>query len=632
MALRAPLPIMLWLATCLVLAQLGGCSDTAKPAPPNILLIVLDDLGFNDLGANGNSAAPTPRLDELAAGGIRYTRHYAHASCSVARVGLLTGTYPARHGFRPTQLGLSPDTPTIASMLAEHGYRSHHIGKWHVGNATIEQSPLTLGFDSWFGFLLQFELAGPSRDGIRFKDPTYTDPWLSSDDQAASQHQGHLTDILSAAAASFIAQQQETRRPWFLNLWYYAPHTPITPSAQFLAQFDDSEAGAYLALLAQLDTGIGSVLDALEASGQDNNTLVIVLSDNGGTNRQLDNNHPFHGRKTEFNEGGLRTPLLLRWPAGITAGEVEDTLVSSYDILTTIAAATGAKAPTQAIGRDLLSREPLPASPQLFWESSSDLAHRYSVLSTDGRWRLSRGSHLQPVLLDLAAAAPKRPNLLSKHPDIAAQLDAQYLDWRRQQRRVAVSYQVMGVDGQAQLTGSNIQRSPGHGGFSFAIAATPAPTAGTDNSTVNNETGMIAYQAGRWHLSHSARDGLQLDVLGHVLRAPPLPDAICSEVLVTTQFSYSPRKPGKNKAMIELYVNSEQVGSLHIEHPARNLEHYESATYLGRDARGERTFPGVLGRPLLLNERLIERPLNGLATGRLVAELPALCAPQGGSG
>ena len=194
--LLSVLPILLALSACATPPETAP--DTAPP--PNILLIVLDDLGYNDLGANGNPNTPTPNLDALAAEGILYTRHYADATCSVARAALMTGTFPASHGFRPNHLGLSAGTPTIATMLQDKGYRTQHIGKWHIVSATLDQSPSHSGFDNWYGFLHNNELGGPSRDGVRYRRPTYIDPWLRDNQSPLEQQSGHLTDILTDRA------------------------------------------------------------------------------------------------------------------------------------------------------------------------------------------------------------------------------------------------------------------------------------------------------------------------------------------------------------------------------------------------------------------------------------------------
>jgi arylsulfatase A-like enzyme len=162
-----------------------------------------------------------------------------------------------------------------------------------------------------------------------------------------------LTDILTERAIQFLDSQKEPARPWFLNLWYYAPHQPIQPAARFQEKHPATKEGIYHALIEHLEFSIGEVLQALERNDQRDNTLVIVESDNGGDNADTDNNYPFYGKKTEFNGGGLRTPLLMRWPGHVQSGAVSDEKVSLYDLFPTIAQASAATPPPHLIGRDL---------------------------------------------------------------------------------------------------------------------------------------------------------------------------------------------------------------------------------------------------------------------------------------
>jgi arylsulfatase A-like enzyme len=482
----------LLLAAIVTVAHAGQATDTNVP-PPNILLIVLDDFSYNDLGANGNPNTPTPYLDALAAQGIRYTRHDADTTCSVARAALMTGTYPAIHGLRPTHLGLSTGTPTIASMLRDAGYTTQHIGKWHIAAATLEQSPSQLGFDNWFGFLHQNELQGASSDGVHFLAPTYLNPWLRDNQSAPRQYPGHLTDILTERAIQFLDSQKERARPWFLNLWYYAPHQPIQPAARFQEKHPATKEGIYHALIEQLDFSIGEVLQALEKNGQRDNTLVIVVSDNGGDNAHTDNNYPFYGKKTEFNEGGLRTPLLMRWPGHVQSGAVSDEKVSLYDLFPTIAQASAATPPPHLIGRDLLGPGPRPGMPY-YWEYSDSATTTYSVLSADGRWRHTGGSWADPVLNDLVSDPSGQTNVADAHPDIVRRLREDYLAWRLAARVVTnVDYQQLNEQGGALLRGDDLQRSPGRNGYTFAIGVRPA-----DDD--NGATQVIAEQVGRWRV------------------------------------------------------------------------------------------------------------------------------------
>ena len=303
---------------CGVLAVLAsGCGDhSTQRRRPNVLLIVADDMGYNDLAINnGNTAIHTPALDDLARQGIRFTRHYADAVCSPARAALLTGQYAARNNYEPNGRGMSPQLITLAEALRDNGYQTWHIGKWHIGDTLRDAWPDRQGFEHWFGFLNQWLLAGAHRNGKLIRvQPRYNDPWLITDGDAGQRYPGHLDDILTDKAIATLGALAEGTQPWFINLWYYAPHAPVTPAADFAAQYPSTPAGRYRALVHQLDANVARVLEGLRASGQLESTVVIFVSDNGGTNHEIDSNYPFFGNKATFHEGGLRTPLLIRLP------------------------------------------------------------------------------------------------------------------------------------------------------------------------------------------------------------------------------------------------------------------------------------------------------------------------------
>jgi len=611
------LPAMLAIATGIAFYILRPAEHSAKP--PNILLIVLDDFGYNDLGANGNPETPTPHLDALAAQGTRYTRHYADASCSVARAALMTGTFPAVHGLRPNHLGLSVGTPTIASMLSQAGYHTHHIGKWHIATATLEQSPSQLGFDSWFGFLHNQETGGPSIDGITYRRPTHINPWLRNNQSPLAQYSGHLTDILTERAIHFLDEEKEGTEPWFLNLWYYAPHTPIQPPANFREKYPATTEGAYHALIDHLDSNIGQVMKALDRNGQSENTLIIVLSDNGGTNADTDNNYPFYGKKAYFLEGGLRTPMFMRWPGRIKPNTVSDELVSLYDIFPTIAHASAASPPPYLIGRNLLDAQHA-GSPQLYWEYSDSMNHSYSILSADGHWRFTKGSSwLSPATLnDLIADPSGKDNFLDRHPEIASKLTNEYLQWRQTARKVGFSYEKLSNSGGAILRGDDLQRSPGYAGFTFAIGVTPL-------SDVSEKPQVIVEQSARWKLQATAEHGLLLDILGQTVTGPALPPGQCSELVITSHFNFTTVQPKNNWSIIDIYINGERVNSVRTERPPLQTWGYANPTYIGFNDSGDEPFLGQLSRPIILNERVVPNDQSDMIANG-ISGVPQTCA------
>ncbi len=197
---------------CAVL--LTGCQ--AEESRPNILVIVLDDFGYNDLASNNGSDSPTPSLDDIAARGIRYTRHYTESSCTPSRVALLTGMYPARVGAHPFVSGIDHELVTLPESLAAAGYRNYMIGKWHAGDSHRESRPEFQGFQHWFGFVNQLYLQMPGEAGpYRRAKPTYLDPWLEDEQGTRRQYHVHLTDILTDRALAVMRSEQN---PWFIYL------------------------------------------------------------------------------------------------------------------------------------------------------------------------------------------------------------------------------------------------------------------------------------------------------------------------------------------------------------------------------------------------------------------------------
>ena len=412
------------LATALLIALIQGCSR--QPDKPNILIVVLDDFGYNDLAINNGSDSPTPVLDDIARSGMRFTRHYTESSCSPTRAALLTGQYPARHGFHPNGAGIAHEVQTLPDVLAANGYATYMVGKWHSGDAHRESRPEYQGFQHWFGFINQLYLAGPDANGdYRRARPTYRNPWLETETGELTQYKGHLTDILTQRAQQIISS---TPQPWFMYLAYYAPHTPIQPAARFAQRFEDSKRGRYQALIAQVDTALGEIRQQLAATGQLENTIIAVLGDNGGTAKDYPSNLPFAGEKVFYQEGGVRTPLLLSWPAHWAPHKTVGKAVSVIDLYPTLLAALNIVAPPQLDGVNFLK----PYAPRsLFWYShhGADL-DRFSVLSADGKWRLNN-FFKPPIQLTSEAnfTLTDAPNDWSRAPATGEELLSEYQRW-----------------------------------------------------------------------------------------------------------------------------------------------------------------------------------------------------------
>jgi arylsulfatase A-like enzyme len=600
---------LIFLAVAPALTSCSPSPDTAPPADsrPNIVLIVIDDMGFNDLGANGNSEVRTPNLDALAAEGVRFTRHYVDSTCSPTRAGILTGTEPINHGFTPVARGISPEVITLPETLQTAGYTTHHIGKWHVGHTTRLAWPRQQGFDTFFGFLSQFLLKGPQVKGeFSYRRPTYQNPWLQSQNESPQQYEGHLSKILTSRAVKFIDSRKASDPPWFLNFWTYAPHAPIQPLADFARRYSDTPEGRYRALIEQVDDTVGRIIESLQSNKLAENTLLIVASDNGGTNRQIDNNAPYFGSKGTFSEGGVRTPLIIRWPGRFPAGLVFEKTVTNFDYFPTIATAADAHLSKDLTGRDLamVVENNIDLAEPLFWESNNSEVYAWGGLSRDGRWRMHQYFVGPPALNDLQSDASGASDMLESNASVAESLHHQYLSWRHKRRVVPVNYIRSNARGQAILTGSSLQRSPGFSGHTFAIGVTPDTTPEPGIAIGKVERQVVADQQNQWNLGLVGRK-LVAEINGITLEAPPLPSGQCSAVVLTSHFMFSALNPHLNHASIQLFVNGELQDSKEIEDPEMPGDDLLQPTYIGQDAQGQSLFGGVLSRPIIYNERLV---------------------------
>lgn len=419
----------------------------AEPAAPNFVIIFADDLGYGDLGCYGHPSIRTPRLDRMAAEGIRFTDFYtADAICTPSRAALLTGRYAVRSGmsypkrvlFPQSPGGLPPGEITIAEALRERGYATAHVGKWHLG-LNPGSRPNDQGFD--YSLELPYSNDMDPRPGLTpdaKKSPTPPlDGWnvpllLNGGIIERPADQRTLTRRYTEAVVSFI--ERESTRPFFIYLAHSFPHTPVFASAGFAGR---SPRGIYGDAVEEIDWSVGHILDALREHGLAENTLVVFTSDNGpwlAMNQQGGSAGPLRNGKGTTWEGGFRVPAIAWWPGKI-APAVTREVAHTMDLFTTSLAFAGISPPSDRPidGIDLrgllLRGEALPGRPFFYHRSEHVVAVRL------GRFKLHRYTFPDfntphaarepgPFLYDLGIDPEERFNVASAHPGIVAQLEA----------------------------------------------------------------------------------------------------------------------------------------------------------------------------------------------------------------
>ena len=328
--------------------------------PPNVVLILMDDMGYADLGCYGASGYETPALDGLAAAGMKFTDfHVAQAVCSASRAALLTGCYSERVGIQgalmpSATIGLGPTEDTVADLLKKRGYATSCVGKWHLGHHR-PFLPLQHGFDEYFGLPYSNDMwpvdfdGKPAATGTKAGYPPL--PLMRGNEQIGVirtlEDQGTLTSLYTEQALGFIDRNRT--RPFFLYLPHSMVHIPLGASRPFRGR---SRKGLYGDVMMEVDASVGSLLGRLARYGLEKDTLVIFTSDNGpwlNFGSHAGSAGPLREGKGTAFEGGARVPCLMRWPGRIRPGSVTDRLAASIDLLPTIAAAAGAPLPGNTI-------------------------------------------------------------------------------------------------------------------------------------------------------------------------------------------------------------------------------------------------------------------------------------------
>jgi arylsulfatase A-like enzyme len=465
-------------------AFLAEAPAPAAARPPNVVLIVADDLGKHDTSVYTPSFTPTPSLEKLAAGGVTFTQGYVTAAlCAPSRAALLTGRYAQRygfeilthgryprnrlerfavrhllatHGWQPplgergvprdadvTRQGVPPSELLLSELLKKQGYATGIFGKWHLGGSD-ELVPLRRGFDVQYGFYEAFTLMvdpdDPAYEKVQAEDLADRYQWFQGRRSnapilragVAVDEKRYLTDAIAEETIAWIEAQKD--RPFFAYVPFNAPHAPFQAPRAYVERFASEprhDRRVYFAMIASLDDAIGRVLDALERTGVAENTLVVFVSDNGGaTYTGVADNTPLADGKFSNFEGGINVPFVARWPGRIAAGTTYRAPISTLDAFATIARAAQVELPADRAydGVDLLpflrgEKSGLPHE-ALFWRAGG---HR-AVLA-GGEKLISDARTGSRVLFELAADPGEQRDLAGEKPARADELEAKLRAW-----------------------------------------------------------------------------------------------------------------------------------------------------------------------------------------------------------
>ena len=442
--------------TLIFALALGFCAPVVhadEPTKPNLLLIVADDMGYGDLGCYGSLQIKTPHLDSLAAAGVRCTDGYVSSSvCASSRAGLMTGRSGSRFGFEhnlslPEHLNeefaaIPLDETLLSERLQKVGYRTGLVGKWHLGESLDEHHPMARGFDSFFGMLKGSHPYWPTLEKNKL---------LRGHEKPTEIPTPYLTDWFTLEALDFMGAEND--QPWFLYLSYNTPHGPMQARDADLeryAHIKDKTRRAYCAMQHCMDENIGKLLASLKAAGELENTLIVFISDNGGSVEVSHAvNAPLNGTKGTFWEGGIRVPFIVHWPAQLKPG-VYERPVSSLDVLSTFVTAAGGTVPTPGQRQEREGRKkkngPIYDSvnllPYLQGNAKGDpheaLIWRMSLRGSAirmGNWKLLRPNSMNPMLFDLGKDMGETTNLIHEQPVVAERLLEHLNTWETKLER-----------------------------------------------------------------------------------------------------------------------------------------------------------------------------------------------------
>jgi arylsulfatase A-like enzyme len=399
---------------------------------PNILVFLCDDVGWAEFGFQGSKDIPTPQIDSIAKGGIRFTQGYVSGPyCSPTRAGLLTGRYQTRFGHEfnsvARESGLSLDETTMAERFRASGYATCAIGKWHLGIKPPYQ-PTKRGFDEFYGTLANTPFFHPT---------LFVDSRESDEVQKVTDPDFYTTDAYADRAVDWLEKHQG--KPWFLYVPFNAQHAPLQATEKYLDRFQhigDQRRRTFAAMMSAMDEAVGKILRKVRAMGQEKNTLIVLVSDNGGPTKQTTSrNDPLRGFKSTTWEGGVRVPFCVQWKGTLPAGKTYEHPVIQLDILPTSLAAAGVDADPQweLDGVNLLpyltGEKTDKPHETLYWR----FGHQWAIRHGDFKLVAGNGGDLNGELFNLAEDISEAKNLAAEKPDKVRELMDLWDKWNAEQ-------------------------------------------------------------------------------------------------------------------------------------------------------------------------------------------------------
>jgi len=431
---------LLSLFALLLLASFVQAQPVRKP---NVIFILVDDMGYADLSSFGSKDIRTPNIDRLAKEGVKLTQAYSNGPvCTPTRAAFITGRYQQRVGLEwaigpgGKEPGLPVEETSIARMLKNNGYATALMGKWHLGYKP-EFSPVAHGFDEFFGIL------SGNVDHYSHKENNGEHDLRDQDKETFVE--GFLTDHLARRSVDFVRRQKD--KPFFLYLAFNAVHWPFQrPNRPDMVRtretwFEGTRAD-YIEMMQSVDAAVGQVLDTLDQQGLAKDTLVIFNSDNGG--ERLSDNRPYFNTKGTLWEGGIHVPGLARWPAALPKGKVSNQTAITMDWTATILAAAGVKPERQLDGINLLpilqSKQP-EQERTLCWRIDRAGFRQQAIRS--GKWKLvTQPTSVGLLLFDLESDPGERHNLFYEQQNKVNELRAKLQDWDKEMNQIKTRFSV----------------------------------------------------------------------------------------------------------------------------------------------------------------------------------------------